>query len=135
MRTLHVLVPECPYCGEEKLEIGDGDVKCRSCKRSTSPEKMADEYISAVLRHRHSTDAKEHVPWPRYECPSCNVDAMVEGIPIDEGHHAFFCFACGEHWDEHDLDLCGYSNHYYELGPGAVSGICSECLAEKTSKD
>lgn len=128
-RGKQTTVVECPRCSQEALLI-DGGPLCQFCAYKADPNEAADEYLTNVMGLSEYAIVKGGGEWPRYECPDCEMEAMVAR---DDD---YVCFCCGRRFDARDIDYCPRCGQPYEPGHGDdYDPLCSSCWAHIASKD
>ncbi|QGP92712.1 hypothetical protein MGLY_21010 [Neomoorella glycerini] len=124
----NVLMP-CPSCRQLALIIPEN--KCLFCYYSGPAEKIADKYISEVLGISHYEKIKEGIQWPQHDCPSCEIESLV-----DMGKHnkdfRYFCFSCGGKWRDDELKFCIECGRLFEDNKLC---ICNSCYDYKVNSD
>ena len=123
LRQTEAAVVKCPRCFQNAAVLDDG-LKCLFCRYTVDGEEAAEYYISDVLGHSRYEAAKYGVIWPRYRCPECWSEALVE-----TGKDEFHCFQCGESWKDGSLQRCERCNEFYAPGPADLI-ICQDCFDE-----
>ena len=128
LQQTEAAVVKCPRCFQNAAVLDDG-LKCLFCRYTADGEEAAEYYLSDVLGHSRYEAAKYGVIWPRYRCPECWSEALVE-----TGKDEFHCFQCGESWKDGTLQRCERCNEFYE--PVTEDMItCGDCFDDLMSRD
>ena len=123
LRQIQAAVVTCPQCFQDTAVLDDG-LKCLFCQYTADGENAAEYYISDVLGHSRYEAAKYGVIWPRYRCPECWSEALVE-----TGKDEFHCFQCGESWGKWELWQCERCNEFYAPSKDGLL-TCEDCFDE-----
>ncbi len=128
-------VVTCPACMQEASILLDG-ARCLFCGYGAPPEEAADTYIAVVLGESQYRLAKEGQDWPRYMCPECETETLVDQGPGGNQFPAdqYLCFACGAAWKEGDLDFCGLCGQPYN-GDANEMTVCNDCFDARVRED
>lgn len=109
--------PQCPCC-ESSLVLGGGDVLCSSCDWAEEPTQAAKGFNRNQDWIDHRAIGRGEEPEPLWECPDCEVLALVETGQAG-GHMApsvdHVCLACGGKWVSGTLTICGGCGSPYEV--------------------
>lgn len=118
----------CPRCRQDASVLDDG-ATCLFCGYQAADEEAADSYIFELLGMDYHTTVKRGGEWPRYECPSCLQNTLVNTAEVGGQFPAreFVCFRCGEVWMEGTLEHCQRCARLYAPREGGME-ICSECF-------
>ena len=127
--TTSATVVTCGSCEEETLVV-HGGARCLFCRYEAEPAEAADDYISDVLGLSEYVEVTEGGQWPRYTCPECDLDALVD---TGGGVARHICFSCGTTWDDGAMDGCARCGEPFETD-GELS-VCNGCLASLIDRD
>lgn len=96
----------CPEC-EADLKVGDCDITCTECGLTGTSEEIAERVVREVLGITEEDIVKSGAHDQLFTCIGCEQQSLVDfGIPDGESENRYGCFACGEVWDNGDLELC-----------------------------
>jgi len=121
----------CPRCRHpDGLAVGDDSPHCDHCKYVATPKVAADDFIRNVLLISQERE-DPGFEWPRYKCPDCESDALVDKGPMGgvTPEIEFLCFSCGRDWSDAELrfcDECTLPRHH-----SGMQAICDSCLTRK----
>ncbi|MBX3210187.1 MAG: hypothetical protein KF764_34465 [Labilithrix sp.] len=120
----------CSDCGHALLEHDGWDCSwsCHNCGNTLGTMEMMTYFVENVLgRCRYST-IKDGGEWIVHDCVGCESDTMV----FDDEDGIYFCFHCGDEWDERDIAICDHGSHLF-VHDGTT--ICSRHFNELVSDD
>lgn len=97
----------CPDCDGD-LNVGDIPVTCNGCSLAGTPEEIAERVVREVLGITEEDIVKSGAHDQLFSCDEgCMQRALVDfGVPDGESENRYGCFACGEVWNDGDLELC-----------------------------
>lgn len=119
------IIVECPECYHKTMPI-DGTSKCLFCGTSYDPEELAYQYIQNILGISEFITVKDGGEFPLEECPACDQEALVYM------NDCYLCLACGEEWQDFELDHCNYCSRVYISKESSI-GMCDDCRAYKAN--
>lgn len=130
------VVATCDSCGQTAVTTHDGQAKCLFCAATTSCEIAADAYIESDMGLSGYRVAKEGGEWPKFACPECGADALVDrgGSGDAEPHEQYLCWGCGEAWPEGDLRRCVECNEPF-ASAGRDDIICDSCFGARLTRE
>lgn len=132
------LIITCPICLQDALVIGDSrdaeeGAHCYFCRYwESDSRKTANEFLTNVLNLSRDYFEKNGEIWPKYHCPSCMVESLVNDS------EEYICFNCGLTWEAEDLNACEFCQRHTEdtveelLSRG---GRCRDCFEEMIRAD
>ena len=115
LKGIYGAIIQCPTCLQDTLSV-DCEVQCSFCGYRDAAENAADVYISNVIGYTSYDPKEDGGEYPRYNCPGCDNEALVEN---EDG--SFICFACGYETAAGDLRICGVCGD-----PADAEGFCGD---------
>ena len=124
-------VATCPTCLEHAWVIEEG-ASCKFCgHRVEDSASAAEQYITGVLGEDHYITEKDGGVWPRYQCPECKQETLVD-LEYTERGPRYICFDCGATFDPEDISECSSCGR--KKGDNDMA-ICDDCFRTAVSKD
>ncbi|MFI1062625.1 hypothetical protein ACH4TC_12120 [Streptomyces spororaveus] len=120
-------VVQCVACGQWAMVAHEGATSCLFCGVPWEPEQAAEEYAAEHLGDSWFSMVKDGGSPPRYTCPACDGEALVQSVRVaafkeeDRG----FCFHCGEAF--RNLTECAKCGTLIDGGEGALQ-VCETCF-------
>jgi len=101
------------------------------CGTHTAASEAADNYLDVACGLSSYETIKDGGEWPRYDCPQCEEDAMVDTGNDPERYR---CFSCDAHFASDDLTQCSECQRLFSSNEEGYD-ICVDCFGDKVNRD